>query len=77
MATPMDTSPTTTATGSTMDSSSPVCLMVMETEALVAMEEEALEGMVAALGAMAGALEEMAEALEGMVGALGAMEEDL
>lgn len=70
MATPMDTSPTTTAMGSTMDSSSPVCLMVMETEALVAMEEEAL-------GAMAGASEEMAEALEGTVGALGAMEEDL
>lgn len=77
MATPMDTSPTTTAMGSTMDSSSPVYLMVMEMEALVAMEEEASEGMVGASEETVGASEGMVGALEGTVGALGGMEEDL
>lgn len=91
MATLTDTSPTTTAMVSTMDTSFPVYLMVTEMEASVAMEVEALEGMVGAsegtegasegtVGALegtVGALEGTVEALEGTEEALGAMEEDL
>ena len=55
MATPTDSSPITTAMGSTMDISFPVYLMVMVTEVLVATEVlEVTEGMEGALEAMEG-----------------------